>query len=141
MDNNSSPPAGRRRKIDSAAQKPTPKKRLSSRVGRGLSAGGRWLNQPLASLPGSGRTSRPVVDALSRPRSLFPKYVRESWAELRQVTWPRFGQAMRLTFAVMLFAAFFAVLIANIDQLLTRIFEEIILNESQNIRNFFNDLF
>ena len=141
MDNNSSPTGGRRQKINSAAKKPEKKNRLSGWIGRGITAGGRWLNQPLVDLPGTGRTSRPAVDALSRQRSLAPKYVRESWAELRQVTWPRFGQAMRLTFAVMLFSAFFAILVANIDQLLTKIFEEIILNESQNIRNFFNNIF
>ena len=139
MDNNSSG-GGRRRKLDPATDKP-PKKRWSEVVGQGLTAGGRWLNQPLVNLPGSaGRTGR-MAETLGKQRSLAPKYVREAWGELRQVTWPRFGQAMRLTFAVMLFATFFAVLIANIDQLLTRIFEEIILNESRNIRDFFNNLF
>ena len=141
MDNNPLSAGGRRRKIDPAAKKPEKTNRLSSRIGQGLTAGGRWLSQPLVNLPGSGQQARPVVTALSRQRSLAPRYLREAWAELCQVSWPRFGQAMRLTFAVMLFSAFFAILIANIDQLLTRIFEEIILNESQNIREFLNNIF
>ena len=141
MNSNPSSTGGRRRKIDPATKKPEKTNRLSRRVGQGLVSGGRWLNQPLVNLPGSGQQSRPVVTVLSRQRSLAPRYVRESWAELRQVSWPRFGQAVRLTFAVVIFSAFFAILISNIDQLLTRIFEEIILNESQNIREFFNDIF
>ena len=141
MNSNPSSTGGRRRKIDPAAKKPEKTNRLSSRVGQGLVSGGRWLNQPLVNLPGSGQQSRSVVTVLSRQRSLAPRYLRESWAELRQVSWPRFGQAVRLTFAVVIFSAFFAILISNIDQLLTRIFEEIILNESQNIREFFNNIF
>lgn len=142
MNQSSSPNGGRRRKIDPSTQKKPSRGRLSGWISRGLSAAGRWLNQPMVGLPGSGgRASSPTVEALSRQRSLTPKYVRESWAELRQVTWPRFGQAMRLTFAVMIFSAFFAILVYNIDRALTWIFEEIILNESQNIRNFFNNIF
>ena len=141
MDNNPSSAGGRRRKIDPAGKKPEKTNRLSGRIGQGLTTGGRWLNQPLVNLPGSSGQAHPVVTALGRQRALAPRYLREAWAELRQVTWPRFGQAMHLTFAVMLFAGFFAVLIANIDQLLTRTFEEIILNESQNIREFFNNIF
>ena len=134
--------SGRRRKLESNS---TESRRPSrpSRV-RGLSRvfgpAGRWLNQPVAGLPAPA-SSHPLVTALSQPRSLAPRYLRQSWAEMRQVTWPRFGQAMHLTFAVVIFSIVFAVLVANIDWLLTKIFEEIILNESQNIREFLRGLF
>ncbi len=132
---------GRRRKLETDPKAKTARKPKRRRgLGHWLEAGGRWLNQPLAGLPNPA-SPHPLAASLSRSRSIVPRYVRESWAEMRQVIWPRFGQAMRLTFAVVLFSAFFAVLVSSIDWMLTKIFEEIILNESQNIREFLRDLF
>src|SRR4051812_22554975 len=38
-------------------------------------------------------------------RIIFPAYFRNSWRELRQVTWPNWRQSRQLTFAVLVFAA------------------------------------
>ena len=48
---------------------------------------------------------------------------------------------MKLTFSVAIFATFFALVVYAADWLLTKIFEEIILNESENIRQFLRGLF
>ena len=142
MDEPRSSTGGRRRKLETDPKAKTARKPGRRRRGPGhwLAAGGRWLNQPLASLPNPA-SPHPLVASLSRSRPLAPRYLRESWAEMRQVAWPRPGQAMRLTLAVVLFSAFFAVLVSSIDWMLTKIFEEIILNESQNIREFLRGLF
>ncbi|MDL2362870.1 MAG: preprotein translocase subunit SecE [Patescibacteria group bacterium] len=60
-------------------------------------------------------------------RVLLPKYVRGSWAELRQVTWPNWEKARQLTFAVILFASVFGVIVAVVDFGLDRLFRDILL--------------
>jgi hypothetical protein len=35
---------------------------------------------------------------------LLPRYIRNSWKELRQVTWPTVKQSIRLTYAVLIFS-------------------------------------
>lgn len=137
---NQTPPAGRRRKLDSAAKPKPPQSPSRKRVSRRLGAAGRWLNQPLAGLPGSSG-SNPVVASLSRQRPLAPRYLRQAWGEMRQVTWPRFGQAMRLTASVAIFAFFFAVLVYAVDWVLTDIFRVIILDEPSEISRFLRELF
>ncbi|MEK7152374.1 MAG: preprotein translocase subunit SecE [Patescibacteria group bacterium] len=58
---------------------------------------------------------------------LIPPYLRNSWKELRQVTWPKFRESLRLTFAVFAFAAIFGALVALIDYGLDKIFKEVLL--------------
>lgn len=60
-------------------------------------------------------------------RFLVPKYFRNSWAELRQVTWPDRMQTVRLTFAVIAFATVFGVVIAIVDFGLDKLFREVLL--------------
>lgn len=78
---------------------------------------------------------------LTKPRSFVPGYLRNSFTELKNVTWPRLPEALRLTFAVILFAAIFTVLVTALDWVLERVFEELILNKSENIINFIKDIF
>ena len=138
--NQTQQPRGRRRKLEPTAKARPPRRTGRAEPGRWLGSGGRWLNQPLSGLPDPANSSS-LVTTLSRQRSIAPRYLREAWGEMRQVTWPRFGQAMRLTASVALFAFFFAVLVYAVDWVLTKIFEEVILNESVNIRQFLRDLF
>lgn len=58
---------------------------------------------------------------------LVPPYFRNSWKELRQVTWPKFRDSVRLTFAVFAFAAVFGVLVFALDFVLDKVFKEVLL--------------
>lgn len=58
---------------------------------------------------------------------LVPRYFRNSWRELRQVTWPNKKESRRLTLAVMLFALLFGIAIAIVDYGLDKIFKRILL--------------
>lgn len=55
-------------------------------------------------------------------------YVRNSVKELKQVTWPRWRQSLRLTWAVLVFSVFFGVILAIVDFGLDKVFRQLILN-------------
>lgn len=78
----------------------------------------RWATAPLRSL---GRIFKKVG------RFIIPPYFRNSWVELRQVTWPKGKTAWQLTLAVIVFAIVFALLIALADHILDKIFKEVLL--------------
>ena len=56
----------------------------------------------------------------------FGGYFKGAWAELRQVRWPTRRATWGLTLAVILFSAFFVVLILLLDALFKFLFEIII---------------
>lgn len=58
---------------------------------------------------------------------IVPPYFRNSWKELRQVTWPTFKMSVRLTTAVFLFALTFGLLIAVTDFGLDKLFKQVLL--------------
>lgn len=58
---------------------------------------------------------------------IVPPYFRNSWKELRQVSWPSFRVALRLTFAVIAFAVVFGGLVALLDFGLDKIFKQVLL--------------
>lgn len=58
---------------------------------------------------------------------LWPTYFRNSWKELRQVTWPRRRESWQLTTAVIVFAAIFGILIALVDFGLDKLFKQVLL--------------
>lgn len=60
---------------------------------------------------------------------LVPRYFRNSWAELRQVTWPSLRESRRLTVAVVIFATVFGLLIAVVDYGLDKVFKKVILKQ------------
>lgn len=62
-------------------------------------------------------------------RILLPTYFRNSWRELRQVTWPNRKQSRQLTFAVIIFSVIFGVLVAVVDMGLDKLFKKVILNQ------------
>ena len=96
----------------------------------------KWLAQPVE-LHHSQAVPGGWTEAWTKQRSMVPAYVRNSFFEIRLVVWPPFSTAMRLTTAVIIFAIFFALLVALLDWVLTQIFEEIILNKAENLRNLF----
>lgn len=62
-------------------------------------------------------------------RYTVPPYFRNSWRELRQVTWPKGKESIQLTFAVILFAAVFGALIFGVDTGLDKVFKEVLLKK------------
>ena len=91
-----------------------------------------WLNQPLYT-----HTENRSWRLLTKQRALMPAYVRHSFAELKLTSWPTWPLALRLTSAVIIFSIFFALLVTSLDWILTQIFEEIILNRAENLRDLF----
>ena len=62
-------------------------------------------------------------------RHTLPKFVRDAFEELKNVTWPSLKQARQLTTAVLLFATIFAILVSTIDYGLDKIFKKVFLHE------------
>lgn len=58
---------------------------------------------------------------------LLPPYVRNSFAELRKVTWPSRKQTLQLTSAVILFSVVFGIIVAIFDYGLDKLFKQVIL--------------
>jgi preprotein translocase SecE subunit len=68
---------------------------------------------------------RKVLGAVGKV--IFPKYFRQSWQELKLVTWPNWNEGRRLTFAVLIFAIIFGLAIAGVDWVLDKIFRHLLL--------------
>lgn len=58
---------------------------------------------------------------------LVPPYIRSSFRELRQVTWPNRSQTLELTGAVIVFSVIFGVIVAIVDFGLDKLFKQVIL--------------
>lgn len=58
---------------------------------------------------------------------LLPVYVRNSWKELRLVTWPSWKESRDLTFAVIIFATTFGAIVALVDFGLDKLFRNVLL--------------
>lgn len=110
-------------KASEAAEKPSRR--------AGLKRAGDKLGAPVAAplkKAAASKQAGPVVKALrSVGKVILPKYVRNSWQELRLVTWPSWKESRRLTFAVLVFAVVFGVVIAVVDYGLDKIFRNILL--------------
>lgn len=60
---------------------------------------------------------------------IVPRYLRNAWKELRQVTWPNRMESLRLTSAVIIFSIVFGILIAITDYGLDKLFKKVILKQ------------
>jgi len=60
---------------------------------------------------------------------IAPPYIRNSWRELRQVTWPNRTQTRQLTFAVIMFSLVFGAVVAVTDYGLDKLFKAVILKQ------------
>lgn len=58
---------------------------------------------------------------------LVPPYFRNSWRELKQVTWPKGRESWQLTSAVIIFSVIFGAIIAAVDFGLDKVFKEVLL--------------
>lgn len=63
----------------------------------------------------------------TRSRKLTPRYFREAWKELKNVTWPGRSETWRLVFAVFIFSIVLGLFIAVLDYGLERLLREVIL--------------
>ena len=64
---------------------------------------------------------------LNKRRHIVPSYFRNSWRELRMVTWPSRRETWKLTFAVFMFAIIFGVVISITDYGLDKLFRKVLL--------------
>ncbi len=111
--------------IREQSQKATAKSEKPSRkgkVGHVLAAPFRVLGKPFKVL-GRFKFFRVLG------RILWPTYFRNSFRELRQVTWPDRKQSRQLTTAVIIFSVIFGVLIAIVDFGLDKVFKKVILKQ------------
>ncbi|CAN5426331.1 hypothetical protein BH10PAT3_BH10PAT3_4800 [soil metagenome] len=60
-------------------------------------------------------------------RILLPRYFRNSYKELRQVSWPTRRETWKLTFAVLIFAIIFGFLVSVTDYGLDKVIRRIVL--------------
>ena len=84
-----------------------------------------------------GKVFRPIAAPFKRlgrlkpfriiGRIILPRYIRDSWQELRLVTWPTWKQSRQLTFAVLVFAVVFGAAIALVDYGLDKVFKNLLL--------------
>jgi len=86
-------------------------------------------------MPKASKTKAKIVKAKTNkkaPKLLMPflalgRYFKGSWYELKQVRWPNRRATWSLTGAVLLFTAFFVVLILLLDVLFKYVFELILV--------------
>lgn len=64
---------------------------------------------------------------LGKRINIIPKYFKESWQEIRMVTWPNRRETIRLTIAVFIFSAVFATIVASLDFVLDKVFRNLIV--------------
>lgn len=101
---------------------------------RRIKAAGKTVLRPLKAV---ARTARkevylPLPDNkagrfLNKRRNVFPRYFGLAFKELKQVKWPGRRETTKLTFAVFIFAIFFALLISLTDYGLDKAFKKLIL--------------
>lgn len=111
-------PAKRRLKKTETVREKAEKATASNKEPRRLQEKTRKMSKPLKAI---GRPFRFLG------RILIPRYFRNSWRELRQVTWPTFGESMRLTAAVFVFGALFTLIVAGLDLGLDKVFKEVFI--------------
>jgi preprotein translocase SecE subunit len=74
----------------------------------------------------SSTSKRPSASILLRPFIAAGRYFKGAWFELRQVRWPTRSATWSLTGAVLIFTAFFVVLILLLDAGFKYLFEQIL---------------
>ena len=67
------------------------------------------------------------VRHLNKRVRFIPKYFRESWAELKLVTWPTKKEAAQKTLAVLIFSIVFAMFVQFLDLVFGKVFKGVIL--------------
>jgi preprotein translocase SecE subunit len=111
----------RQKAENSQKQTDKPKKQGVIRLtGRFIAAPFRFIGRQVAKL-GRFKVFRVIG------RILWPTYFRNSFKELKQVTWPDRRQSWQLTSAVIIFAVIFGVMISIVDYGLDKVFKQVLL--------------
>jgi preprotein translocase SecE subunit len=123
------PETFRERAVKASTADGRPKR--SARVRTALAGAISPVSRPIgngARSVGSFKPLRPLFKVLRvLGKIVFPVYFRNSWRELRQVSWPGWQLSRRLTYAVLIFAVIFGALIASVDFGLDKLFKDILL--------------
>lgn len=69
-----------------------------------------------------------VGNFLNKRRFVIPRYFRDSWNELKEVTWPNSKQTIALTIAVFIFAIILAIFVSGVDFGLDKLFRKVLLS-------------
>lgn len=65
---------------------------------------------------------------LNKKRHFIPRYFRDSWKEVKQVTWPTRRESIKLTSAVIVFTVVFGLIITATDYGLDKLFRKVLLD-------------
>lgn len=118
-------PTIRERVEDAKAKNEAPKK--PSRIKPAMLLIARPL-RPLRKIRFPKLPDNKVFRTLRRILSIFiPRYIINSWKEVRLVTWPNRRETWRLTGAVIVFAVIFGALVAALDKVLDILFKNLVL--------------
>jgi preprotein translocase SecE subunit len=71
----------------------------------------------------SKKIAKPTAKGLARPFVATGAYFKGAWTELKQVRWPNRRATWSLTGAVLVYSAFFALLVLLLDSLFKYLFE------------------
>jgi len=113
----------RAEKATNAEPKPRRLHATAHTVSRPIRAAGR-IGRKEVNLP---LPDNRIGNFMNRRVRLLPRFFREAWEEVRQVTWPNRKDTFRLTIAVFIFAIAFGVVIALVDYGLSKIFRSLLL--------------
>jgi len=120
----------RTRKLPAKKVKVAKEKRSRSVISKVFGAIGRFLGKILRPFrfvlrPFKTRPMRFIGRILGK--IFLINYFRDSWKEVKQVTWPGRKETTQLTLAVFVFAISFGLLIAVVDFGLDKLFKEVLL--------------
>lgn len=104
-------------------QKPRRIRRVSNQAKRPLVAAGKFGRREYYLPLPDNRIGR----FLNKRRHVIPGFLRNAWAEVRQVVWPSKGETLKLTLAVIIFALVFGTTIWLVDYGIEKLFRQIIL--------------
>lgn len=116
------PETFREKVVKAAETADKPKRR--SKVGGAIASVFRFVGKPFRWV-GSKLGKYKVFRVIGR--ILWPVYFRESWQQLKLVTWPNWKKSRELTFAVLVFAVIFGATVAVVDFGLDKLFRHILL--------------
>jgi preprotein translocase subunit SecE len=124
----------RRSKVSETVRQRTSKKQTADKKPRRVKQSISTLGRVIGRLRHMGRKEFyiPMPDTrlgrfLNKRRHIAPRYFRESWQELKQVTWPSRKETWKLTFAVFIFAVVFGLLITVVDLGLEKVFRKVLI--------------
>lgn len=111
-------------KAETSKAKPRRIKGASSAVKKPISAAGRVVSKDYYLITPSDSGVRGFF---TKRRQFIPKYFRNSYSELKLVTWPHRKETWNLSVAVFIFAIVFGLLITIVDYGLEKLFKEVFL--------------